>query len=279
MKKQWLLNLFLLGLAIALAAFIFFSEEKPDSRQLPRLTDIDPGTIRQISISHNGHSTQLEKHNGSWRISKPLQIAANDFRVKTILQLLNAPVHRTFKPAELDTEKIGLADDMTADNTRIRFDHSEIIFGIVNPATGLRYVRMGDGIYTIEDVYSPLLTSHFGTLVSMHLLPQDGVIEKLKLPQLSVYRDTDSNWQSSPPVSKETIENLIDSWRYAQAFGIHAYMPRKQLGEISIEFSNHPPLHFIISDTEPWFILARPDTGLEYHLEKETGERLLQPEQ
>lgn len=277
MKKQWLTNLVLLCITIALASVIYFSDEQHNEKQLDTLTAVDSHTIKSIRIEHNGHITRLEKQAGEWRITEPVDIAANNFRIKTILQLLNAPVHRQYPLKALDADKIGLQGNDSRRETRVAFDHIELVFGIINPATNLRYVKRGSTVYTIEDVYHPLITSHFGSLVSLNLLPSGSILKKLELPNQTISKDSNGNWSSTPDADGDRIMETVDHWQSAQAFGIHAYMQRQQLGKITAHLLNKPPIHFMITDTDPWLILARPELGLEYHLEREAYDQLIAP--
>ena len=281
MSKKNLLNLFLLIVAATLATLIYYSEET--STELERLTRIKPGTISTITIHHNKHETSFAKlADGHWHIRQPLEIAANDFRVNSILKLLNAPVHKRYRSSEIDLEKIGLLNP----DSVIIFDDIEIAFGITNPVTNLRFVRIGDAISTIEDVYFPLFSSHFSTLVSLNLLPANDLplstIKKLILLNQTISRDEAGSWQSNIDISADSINKTIDHWQYDQAFGVHQYLERKLLGEVFIYRDNtdcdEEVITYQVTDTDPWLILARPEIGLEYHLDIEAYDNLITPQ-
>lgn len=273
MAKKDFLNLFLFIFVVILATIIYLSSE--ENLALETLTDTNRESINAITIRHNDSITSItRKDDNQWQITQPVNIAANNFRINTILNLLNAPVHNQYLLKDIDKRTTGLDDSQTT----IRFNDQVIEFGIVNPVTNLRYVKLGNLVDTIEDVYYPLLTSHFGTLVSLNLLPANSTINKLVLPQLTLARDNNGVWQSDENINADRIAEIIDHWQHDQAFGIHDYMPRKQLGEISVYISGREqPLVFTISDTDPWLILARPDIKLEYHLEKEAYNNLIAP--
>lgn len=273
MSKASLLNLILLITVASLASFIFLSEEP--SNELERLSNVDSKNISHISIHHNNGTTELKKSGVQWQLTQPITIAANTFRIESILKLINAPVHSKYVITEIDPVTIGL----TEASTSIQFDDMLIRFGITNPATRLRYIQLGDRVYTIEDVYYPLLSSHFGTLVALNLLPADSKIEKLELPELSVSKGDSGLWQSSTDLSADDIVSLIDNWQHAQAFGIHEYLPRGDHGKATLKLAGKPQtITFVITDLEPWLILARPELGLEYHLDFEASKKLITPE-
>lgn len=292
MNKKHLLNIFLLIIVAALATVIFNSDEK-SSHELPRLSDTDISSIDDIVIRHNGNTTIIRRNDtGNWFVKQPIEIAANDFRISSILKLLNAPVHNRYPLAQIGMEKFLGEKSTTATDpdtgkkmtigTSIRFNDQTVTFGITNPATSLRFVLLDDTVYTIEDFYAPLISSHFGTLVSLNLLPDDSHIKKLFLLNQTIDRDEKGRWRSSIDMDADTVSSALDAWSHAQAFGIHAYMQRttddtKTADRISIQL-NEETIDFIVSDTDPWVILARPEIDLEYHLDKEAYDRLLSPQ-
>ncbi len=272
MLKKNILNLVLLIFVVALASIIYFSEEK--STELNKLSS-NVADINDIIIQHNQNTTRLIKQSdGHWQITQPVSIAANDFRVGSILKLLNAPVHKQYSTDEIDLKKIGLDKP----NTTIKFNNEEITFGITNPATNLRYVKKGDTIYTIEDVYYPLLSSSFTALVSLNLLPANSEITKLILSNQTIRKNEKGLWQSNIDISADNINKAIEDWQSTQAFGVHSYMQRKSLGEVFIYLKDQDAISFVITDTDPWLILARPELGLEYHLDIEAYNNLISPQ-
>ena len=283
MNTRNLLNLALL-LIVAVLAFLIYQSEEP-STELERLNHIDIGDgatdITSLVIEHNGRRTVLERNaSGQWKLTEPISIAANDFRVKSILKLAEAPIHNSYPLKELDADKIGLVDiEQGVNNTTVRFGNKTLRFGIINPVTNLRYIQIGNTVYTIEDVYYPLLSSHFGTLVSLSMLPENSVIEKLVLINQTISKDDDGNWQSNIDISADSITAAVDNWKTTQAFGIHEHMKRDQLGEVFIYLQGKDePITFQVTDTDPWLILARPEIGLEYHLDIEAYNKLIAPQ-
>ena len=274
MFRHKLLNLLLFVILLSLATTIYFSEDT-DNR-LPLLTDVDPGSISSISIQHNDRRTHISRQaDDHWQITQPINIAANNFRISSILKLLNAPVHNRYALDEIDLDKIGLKEPQTT----VQLDAYNIAFGKTNPATNLRFVRLDDAVYTIEDVYYPLLTSFFGTLVSLNLLPPGSEIEKLILLNQTIARDDQGRWQSNIDITADNMVNTIQRWQTQQAFGIHQYMQRKPLGEVFIYLQGREqPIDFVVTDTDPWLIIARPELGLEYHLDIENYKPLLSPD-
>ena len=274
MSKKSLLNLALLFIVITLASVIYFAEEK--STKLEVLSTIDANSILTINIQHNKQTTTIEKQKGNeWLITKPVSVAANNFRISSLLKLVNAPIHSLYSISEIDLASTGLQNSKTS----VTFDDSSIIFGSTNPATGLRFIQMDNTAYTIEDVYFPLLTSHFGTLVSLNLLPANSLVTKLILLNQTISKDAANRWQSNLPISTDLINATINHWKNLQAFGVREYIERDSLGEVFIYAEDRQEaIRFTITDTDPWLILARPELGLEYHLDIAAYDKLIAPQ-
>ena len=274
MSKKNFLNFSLFVFVIILASVIYLSEE--DNLALRKLTDIDLNNINTINIRHNKNNTLITKQkNDQWKITQPINISANNFRIKSILKLINTPVHKQYSLTEVDIRTLGLEKPKTT----IQFNKLTIEFGITNPVTNLRYVKANDTVYTIEDGYYPLISSHFGALVSLNLLPANSKVEKLILINQTIVKDDRGLWQSNIDISADNIAKTIDHWQTNQAFGVHKFLQRKELGEVFIYTDKQQqPVSYLITDIDPWLIIARPELGLEYHLDIEAYNQLITPQ-
>ena len=274
MSKINILNLVLSIVVITLAIVIYYSEEQ--NTLLDQLTDIDVSSINSIHIQHNNNETILVKNSRQqWGITQPVSVAANDFRINSLLKLLNAPVHKQYSIDEINLSDTGLKDS----STTVSFNEQSITFGINNTATSLRYVRLNNSVFTIEDVYHPFISSNFGTLVSLNLLPNKSRIEKLVIKNQTIDKNEKGLWQSTIDVTADNINKTIDHWNSTQAFGVHEYLQREELGKVFIYLAGTTtPVTFVITDTDPWLILARPELGLEYHLDVEAYSKLIEPQ-
>jgi len=274
MSRKNILNLFLFIIVFALANFIYFSETKVT--QLSPLSDLNITSIKKITIQHNDSRTIIKKQkNDNWVINQPIEINANNFRINSILKLVNAPVHNQYAPNEINRSHIGLENPATS----IIFNNDSIIFGTINPATGLRYVQYNNTIFTLEDVYFPLISSHFSTLVSLDLIPPGSKVQKLILVNQTINKNNNGLWQSNISITADNIAKIIDDWQTTQAFGIHEYLERDVLGDVFVYTDNQQnPISYQITDVDPWLIIARPELGLEYHLNLEAYDQLITPQ-
>ncbi len=273
MQSRLLLNIMLLALTIALTMIVYNSADK-DADKVTQLTTLAPDAVHDIQIRHNQHETVLHKQDGGWEMMQPINIKANDFRIDTLLKLLTATSQADYSIDGLDLSKYGL--DQLA--TSIRFNETEIAFGISNPVNGLRYVRVGERMHLIDDSFYPLLSSQTGALVARELLPREADISKLVLPEMTLSRDPDGTWRSDGNTGTDAISETLNNWKHVQAFGVHNYMQRETLAQIEVYLGNQSePLRFVVTDTDPWLIIARPNLDLEYHFKLEDYDGLLRP--
>ena len=275
MQSRTLLNFVLLLLVVLLTAYVYFSNQQQQaSSPETRLTQLSAEQVTRISIRHNEREIELQKDGETWRMLRPIAIEANNFRIDTLLNMLDTGSHASYPANTLELGKYGLADATTS----IRFNDEAIDFGITNPINELRYVRAGDKVHLIDDHFYPLLSSQVGTLVAHELIGSDAEIVKLELPEQMLHRDDSNTWHSSGGIGPDAINEALYHWNHSQAFGVHNYMPRESLGDISVHLAGKSkPIQFVITDTDPWLIIARPDLEIEYHFNLEFYDRLLRP--
>lgn len=275
MKSRTILNIALFFLIVLLAAYIYISSQQEQaSTQSEQLTQLSADKVSQITIRHNQRYIELNKENGKWRMLQPIAIDANSFRIDTLLNMLDAVTHASYPVIDLDAGKYGFSKA----NTSISFNNVTIDFGIVNPINNYRYVRAGDTVHLIDDHFYPLLSSQTGTLVARELIASDAVIEKLVLPEQTLFKDENNLWHSSNETDPDAINETLFHWQNSQAFGVHNYMQRNSQAEINVFLAGDTePVRFHVTDTDPWLIIARPDLNIEYHFNLEFYDRLLKP--
>ena len=272
MKRHLFTNFFLLLLVIGLGLFLFTDEI--DQNGIIKLSSLSADTITQISIHHKQRDILLKKSNQQWRLTKPVDINANQFRIKTLLNLLNTNSLARYKAVDMELEKYSLSQP----DTYIIFNDLKIEFGIVNPINQLRYIKINDEVHLTEDNFYPLLSSQIGTLIARELIPAEATITKLVLPENSFTRDDSDIWKSNKNISSDAIVEVIYQWQHKQAFAVHDYMQRDSLGEIQVYLKNmETSVSFHITDIDPWLIITRPDIELEYHFNIEDYNSLLKP--
>lgn len=275
MLSRTFLNIALFVVVALLAVYIYITgQDEQAAIKNEQLTQLSAGEVSQIHIQHNQRHIELIKQGDTWRMRQPIDIEANSFRIDTLLKLLDTVSHASYPAIKLDPGKYGLDDASTS----IRFNDVTLDFGIINPINNYRYVRRGETVHLIDDHYYPLLSSQTGTLVAREMIAGDAVIEKLVLPEQTLYKDEKNRWRSSSDIDPDAINETLYQWKHGQSFGVHNYMQRDSLAEISVFLAgNTDAVRFYVTDIEPWLIIARPELDIEYHFNLEFYDRLLQP--
>jgi len=270
MRKQFTINILLFVILLALIGFISLGTYKDDSPAT--LTNIDKNSVSEITIHREKQNIVLTKKNNAWRVTKPINILANEFRVNTLLALLNANTGRQYDIDKIDLKAYGLQQP----RAHIQFDQTHIYFGKASPVNVMRYLQVNNKMCLLFDDLYPLIRSQPTSFIDLALLPPNASIKNITLPNVQLIK-TDKNWKTKPEniADADQIQQLLQNWLYAKAFAVHHFMKRKSLGEIIIEFDNSQTIKFKITDTSPWLILARTDLDIEYHLDISQKEKLL----
>ena len=275
MSSRGILNFALLIFVAGLGAVVYF-QPGLDKEQQATLTTLTPEKIQHIEISAQGVQTiTLVKEQNAWRITSPVEISANEFRIESILGLLGAQSHTQYKKTQVDLAKLKL------DKPRylIRFNDLSIALGDTEPLEGRRYVLIGDAVHLIDDAYSHHLTEGISGFVSIKLLPKKSRIVALTLPTIALTQ-TDGRWKLSPEqnVSADKTNALIDAWRTASATRVEPWTETDaHQGKIIISLKDQPnAINYLIVATSPELILARPDIGMAYYFDKVQAKALLE---
>ncbi|MDH5484526.1 MAG: hypothetical protein OEY43_04745 [Gammaproteobacteria bacterium] len=274
MQSRLLVNLLLLIAVIGLATLAVLTADKDD--KTVRFIPGDKNTIENITIARTKGDIVLHKQNNQWQMITPYTLPAHEFRINQLLNLLQLMVEHSYPADKASLEKFGLLPAAAS----IKFDAIQIDFGITNPVNQKRYIHHQGKIALIEDKLYPLISSQPSSFLDLSLVDRLSIIEKLILPDLALEKDSNNMWQSrgKNTVNADQVNELIANWKSAQAFGIHAYMPRKNLGKIEIQLNNKRRIIFEISDDKPWLILARPELNIEYHLDNSLINKLIYPQ-
>jgi len=275
MKSRAITNLILF---IALILLIGFIALKPDTNTASSpLTNINKDSITEITIHREDDNIIVKKIDQQWHMTEPHNILAHDFRIQSLLGLLETNTDKHYETEDIDLKTYGLQPP----RAHIQFNDTHIYFGKTNPVTSMRYIQLNNKMYLMHDELYPLIRSQPTSFVDLVLLPPNTNIAYLKLPELELVK-SDTGWKATAEnsASADQIQVLLQNWNYAKAFAVHAYIKRKSLGTIKLNSgklntADANLIEFQITDTDPWLILARPELGIEYHLDASQKDKLL----
>jgi hypothetical protein len=107
-RNTLILALLLLGLG----AYLYFVESKQiaEEAKKAKLVDFNPDDVTALTLTYPDREIALEKSAGAWRLSKPLQTAADDITVKNLLRAVaDAELKKTIDEPPQDLAPFGLA--------------------------------------------------------------------------------------------------------------------------------------------------------------------------
>ena len=147
-------NWFLSALALLLAAAAWWCQQ--DSRPVTEaVTMLPTGQIREIRILRDGRPlSRLERKNGVWTWHSSGEPVQDEEWVNKLLHIARLPSLHRFP---VDPVRLG---DFALEPPRytLMLDDQRLEFGKPDPASGLRYLRVGQTIHLITDSYTHLLS-------------------------------------------------------------------------------------------------------------------------
>ncbi|HEX5636825.1 MAG TPA: DUF4340 domain-containing protein [Gammaproteobacteria bacterium] len=271
MQTRLLLNLFLFITVLALAVTAWFVYQ--DKHAVNYLSSLPPAQVNRIVIPREHGDIILSATGDNWRMEKPYKLPAHNFRVQSLLGLLQTPVNQSYASSELDLSQLGLMPARAS----ILFNDREIRFGKANPVNHKRYLFSEQRVYLLDDSLYPLVSAEAASLVSLSLLEPGMTIQTISLPDITLKKMPDKTWhdQHGKSVSADSAQQLLDNWRDASAYAVHAYMSRDKARAVKLELDNQTTIHFLVATDNNAVIIGHPEAGVEYHLDAQYADSLL----
>ena len=280
-SRTWL-NIVIATAVIVLAVIAFYPASKPElPPPMLQLLPLNKTDITSLAIhSHDKAVVKVNKQAEQWFMIEPVHIRASEQRVNTLLDLIKQPASTHLVVDKNNLAKFGL------DSPRygLEFNGYSMVIGDSDPIHQRRYVMAQDQVYLIEDYFSHLLLEGEGALIDHELLPAGSAIEKLQMPNLTLHK-TESKWEildanhlESDHYSQDSLQTLVDEWRYGHALSVSVLNAPYQLGEapfIKVFLQNQTePVTFYVERDPVHTLLIRPDLKVRYHVTRDTEQRL-----
>lgn len=275
MKSRLWLNLALVIVVAILVALVYFKPGHKPSAPPQLLTRIPAPDVHDIKIAQPGTPTvELVRSGGIWRMTAPAALPADQFLVKSLLDSLPAVIKNSFSTVPAHLSQYGLDPA----SVRLWINGTEFDFGDTEPLNNYRYVLSGGQVHLTSGLLFYRLNHRPYWWVNKRLLPDNAQISALQLPNATLTLKGD-HWQlapANPAVSADVIQTLVDNWQNAQAIGVEKLGHGKPAGEIAVELADGKTvLRFAILQDPNFFVLARPDLGIEYQLDSSQRDALL----
>jgi Domain of unknown function (DUF4340) len=276
MSTRTLLNLGLLVAAVTLALVAYF---KPGVKpaEVPRpITRLTPEQVRSIVVERIDHEPlRFSKHHDRWFLTaEERELPAADFQVRALLRLLQVTASRHYPAGSLHLASLGLQPPQV----RLTMDDVDISLGNTASLDQLRYVRVADTVYLIDDQYQYLINADWPNFVSRQLLEGRGAITRIELPGMTLASSDDGHWRLAPPqagLSADTLQTFVENWQNATALITRRYEGGAAGETVTVRTrDSDQPLVLRIVSRKPDLLLARPDWGIQYQIPRSEEDSL-----
>ena len=272
MSKHAKINLALAVIIIILLLVSTSVDKEPVIKKV-RVSDIDPGSISEITVSRLDKADLVfKKVDDSWQMQSPLQVQANTARINAMLRLLNSESHNQLNPEEVELARFEL------DTPAVSLQLNDHVFQLGN-TDGIdqrRYVLFAGTIHMVNDFLYAQLVSNPGFFADPRLVAEGKNITAIAFPE-NVFTLVDGEWQMQTlmDIKPDQLKQLAYSWENALALSVSSYEQPAQDFPISITTSDNETLVFDIVSTEPHLVLGRQDLGIQYHMGSDEAQKLL----
>jgi len=265
MSRRLLINLLLFLCVIGLAIFLSRGGNKEIIKPAVTLTDIRADSIHVIHIERRDLDDIIfQKQGDHWTMQSPFTLPANPSRIKVMLELLQAHSYDHFSAPDNDLTPYMLAVPAVS----IVLNDTRIAFGDTNPLEKkLRYVLVKDTVHIINDSLFHQLQASATFFLNPKLIPPDATIKTIHLPELKIDNTEKGNMSGAH-------RQIINAWKQVESVSVRKYEEIEAIDTVKIELDTGELIEFIIVSDRPNLILARPETGIQYHISSTVSDSL-----
>ncbi|WP_054773375.1 DUF4340 domain-containing protein [Methylogaea oryzae] len=249
MSDKMKLNLALLAVVAVLGLLVVLEPGKKKDEPHP-LAQIDTQSINKIQVSGRQNFT-LEKRDGHWRLTQPLDVPAAENRVEQLLKIPSAPSDTQYPVDAAQLAKFQLAPP----NATLALGDLVLEFGGSDPIQQQRYVKLGNSLHLVTDNFYQHLTAAPTDYVEKKLLPENANIHGIELPGLKLSKDKDGKWTAEPPQAEAApLYEMAEAWKNARAYDVRSYTPmdgKMPTEKATIRLADGQSVEFLVAQREP----------------------------
>jgi hypothetical protein len=279
MKSKVLVNLVLVLLLTGLVLYAFIRpKEQPDPGI--RLTQLKRDEITRISVERRGSPTiQLQKRDGGWRISAPLQTRADPIQVDRLTDIATATAKHKLPPGDPGSY------ELDPPQVKLTLNDQSFAFGRINDVTYEQYVATAGAVYLVAPFYGYGIPTEVAKLASRKLLDDAEVPVAFDFGRYRIAKDDRGTWaiegaypaQQGKPLSQDDFNRWADEWRFTSSLGAEPRRSARAKDHLVMQFKDGKKVPMEIVQKRPEFLLVRSDENMQYRFGIEVGRRLLDP--
>ncbi|TCK17106.1 hypothetical protein DFR30_0326 [Thiogranum longum] len=275
MKSRWLTNI-LLFTTIVILILIARYEPGIEEADVETVIPLNTSDIERVSVTRPlRDELLLEKDkDGFWWIMREPRLPAETFQVNALTRLAEQTVTRSYPVSDMNLGQL----ELDPPRASLTLNQTRIDFGGIDALENQRYLRVGDQVKLVPDLYLYRVEAGYTQFVRRKILPQHTHITSLTLPGLTLEKG-DSGWLLSPTrdISGDDVQQFIDSWQAATAINVREADSQPQGERLTIRLAEQQqPVELVITSRKPELVLARPAFGIEYRM-GDIAARLLEP--
>jgi len=279
MRSKVLVNLLLVLLLTGLALYALLRSKEPSDTGI-KLTQLKRDDVSRITLERRGSPTiQLEKREGRWRITAPLQTRAEPTQVDRLTDITMATAKHKLPPGDLPRY------ELDPPKLKLTLNDDTFAFGRINDVTNEQYVANAGALYLVAPFYGYGMPTEVNKLASRKLLDDSEVPVAFDFGRYRIVRDDRGNWtiegsypaQRGKVLSQDDYNRWADEWRITSSLGVESHRGARGKERLVVHFKNGKKVSLEILQKQPEFLLIRGDENMQYRFGAEVGRRLLDP--
>jgi len=279
MKSKVLVNLVLVLLLTGLVLYAYFRPKELSDPGI-RLTQLKRDDITRITVERRGSPIiQLQKRDGGWRISAPLQTRADPIQVDRLTDIATATAKHELPPGDPGRYQLD------PPQVKLTLNDQSFAFGRINDVTYEQYVATTGAVYLVAPFYGYGIPTEATNLASRKLLGDTEVPVAFDFGRYRIAKDDRGTWaiegaylaQQGKPLSQDDFNRWADEWRFTSSLGAAPRRSARGKDRLVVQFKDGKKVPMEIVQKQPEFLLVRSDENMQYRFGAEVGRRLLDP--
>jgi len=272
------LNLIMLATVVGLAIFLYLRPGVEKDQEY-KVSTLAVEAVESVRLVRNKKEIILKYLNGSWHLSEPILVRANERKVIELLEILSASSNIIFPL----TDQIHLSLEQPI--VELYINDLYFGFGGLAPTTNLQYLITDNNIYLVSPRYAILLPVNPLELASTNLLATDEIPVRFEINDLIVQQQG-VVWNIVSPdienrLSQDEFKHWTQSWHAENATTIafHSRIDSNEDMDNKVKISLHDgqEIYFKAQKNSSEVTFLRVDESVSYHFPIEVGKRLMAP--
>ncbi len=279
MKSRLILNLVLLLALIAIGLYAYLRPTE-DTEQGIRVSQLKREDVNRIRVQRDTTmDLRLEKRQGTWSVTQPLQTYAEPLQVDRLLDLTMATASAEFPAQNLSRYGLDPA------SVTVTLNDQSFAFGDINEITNEQYLASEGRVYLVRTYHGYSLPTNVAELFGHKLLADHETPVAYDFGEWQVVRNDKGAWSIEgkiPPghdvaPTPDELNVWVAEWQLASALSVTPYEAKPDGERVDIRFSNGERTTFHVLAREPEVVLLRIPGNMRYQLGADAGARLLDP--